>query len=1397
MTTTQTTTHFFSLPLWRRRGGTPAYSPSNARSTDELGAINPQSSLPSSAQSTLHTRNKELPPTPELSPDNLIPPTRLYPDAHFPHDGDGLASSVGRAAGSMSGKSSRASSVQPASRSSYAPSDSHNPAQPTVALARAALGLGLPHAAPISVSASSSSSEVNTVAFSPPQSPSTADLRPPNFMVRHAKSFHKEPDRAPEDAPPSVTKERRRARGFSLGPLHLMTSDVKGKQRETESSIVADSPEGKSLTRKSSFWSRRRVNSRPDALALPSPTPQPTLPTFPPVSPFDINTPVPSSGLSVLTHKPDLHRRHSERMRKQSARQGDEPPLVEPSPQEPNSTIHARRRRSKRPQTADSPPVAGPRLSFFSEARLFASSPTSSPILTPQEASAPPLPSAPSDPRARAQTNQPILHRLSVNLFGSSSSNTLTPTSTSSPNIPDVATATSPPSSLGSSRPSLSKPSIEIPKPNSEEETPEDYLQRLVEAISKGEVATVLASSADAFHARALRAYIERFNFVGDPLDVAVRKLLMDVGLPRETQQIDRVIEAFAARYVQCNPNLFSSEDHPYILAFSLIMLHTDAFNKSNKRKMTKADYIKNTRLPGVAPEVLDCFYDNIVFAPFIFIEDPLDVNGQRGLVPDAISARRMSTINAPASGGSGSTLLGKSSKIDPYYLITRNLLDDLRVDVHSFIPPESPYRYRGTADSWDEDELQRAFALAGTVELSSVDSRYVSSPWFTLSVSGGPGPVFQSTVGSLPPLTASTWNVKVTKVGLMLRKEDILEGGKRAMSRKWREWCVLLTGSQLMFFRDTTWATHIQAQVSPTDGHLVIPHAALPQPEETYSVRDTIAVFDKTYTKHPHTLRFVLPDRRQFLLQAADEKDMNEWIARINYAGAFKTAGVRMRALGLSNKDIELTGIAAAASHLKDVKHHLGPGHAPSPVIRTWTGRMSEDLDRASRAAETKASEPTRVSGGSEAPRIRQDSGGSVGSDPSTPPFENTSRLFKATFDEVKTELAAVRFQSLDQMSIRSARKRAYSLESTLGSPLASTSAQGNVNTSTKPRLSSTRPEILKSKVEDLESKLSLAQTQLDTDMRFVRNLAVLTPFQRATRDRLQAAVQVVAKRVMQVRLDIEKLACHREVLTTDLAAEERDWQRTKLLAMQAATQKLTDQRKADREAERIAERDEDVRRQELPKLTLSAYVDQTAPATASSPVTIPRRAKMSRGQETSVTDSFQTAQSGGNSAWNGRHRSSTVTFGSPKTFESSYTSAVEMGCSVASNTSLPSPDSPERRRAVPLAAQASLDSTASTDDGAGTIGTHEKFYTAPEMLEEQAEEWNKTRAAKRVSLVKLPSDLRISMLFGKHARDQTSTPEVAEDRSSTPAGSPTLRRRSLSPYEQQSSATVAMLDL
>lgn len=112
------------------------------------------------------------------------------------------------------------------------------------------------------------------------------------------------------------------------------------------------------------------------------------------------------------------------------------------------------------------------------------------------------------------------------------------------------------------------------------------------------------------------------------PLDIALRRFLLDMILPKEAQQIDRVLDAFAKRYNACHPGLFRDPgvsvilnpcsktllivshtvtlDHAYILAFSLIMLHTDVYNRNNRHKMTRADYVRNTRLDGVSPAVLE-----------------------------------------------------------------------------------------------------------------------------------------------------------------------------------------------------------------------------------------------------------------------------------------------------------------------------------------------------------------------------------------------------------------------------------------------------------------------------------------------------------------------------------------------------------------------------------------------------------------------------------------------------------------------------------------------------------------------------------------------------------------------------------------------------------------------
>ncbi|CCM00934.1 uncharacterized protein FIBRA_02981 [Fibroporia radiculosa] len=1364
-TTTHTTTHFFSLPLWRRRG-TAAFPTATATpvpsrlSSDEFGVTRPPTKLGPPV------RDKDLPPTPSPAEDNMGQSSHVVTGSFRERYHAGISAPVDADIRGVSPSSTFAPLLPGSSTTGESSS------QPAVALARAALGIGLPHVMPASISASSSATDLHAHSLKPPPIPTETSLPKPS--MRRVKSFQKEPDVAVEESSSPVdVRERRRARGLSLGPFHF-ASNVKGKEKQLDPEASDENSPSvpRPLSRKSSFWSRRRVDSQATPPVPPlnaEPSLRPFIPALQPVSPFYadtiISSPRPRRNSSSQTV--DLRRRHSERSPPPSSPKFESiedmcpPRLSVPGPSSPTSS---RLRRPKRPKTADA--ASSPHNLYFpvDVPRVITSSPpTEQPQLQPDT---PVIPDPPSPlfqispaTRPRAQTNPPLLHRLSINLFGSSPTSS-TPYIAPNPLYdsvvgPDILVA-SPSSSYESSRLSLTKRSVEIPRPRADEEPPEVYLQRLTEAVSKAEVATVLASNSDPFHARALRAYIDRFDFTGDPLDVALRRLLMDVGLPRETQQIDRVMEAFAARYMQCHPDLFISDDHPYILAFSLIMLHTDAFNKSNKRKMTKPDYVKNTRLPGVPPEVLDCFYDNIVFVPFIFIEDPVDINGQRGIVPEAINTRRMSTINVPTTPGGASTLLGKSNKIDPYFLITRNLLDDLRVNVVSFVPLQNPYVYQGTAGPWDEEELLRVFTMAGTVDIV-IENRYTGSPWFALSANGGSGPTLPNARGALPPLLTSyneSCSIKVTKVGVLLRKDDSVEGGRRGTNRKWREWCVLLTGSQLLFFRDLSCATSIQAQINPSNEHLV-QKQNLPQPDEYASVKDAIAVFDKSYTKHPYTLRLVMPDGRHYLFQASDGKEMNEWISRINYSSAFKTAGVRMRPLGMSRRDIELTGIAAAASHLREMHHRATP-HAP-PRVRTWYAGGLNNV-------ESPSNDPSSSLGGvstlpASAP-ARQTSGSST---ISSSQYESSSRLFKATFDEVKTELASGRSSLQERRERVRGRQRTYSLEdapqSSVMSPSSPTSPKSELHQhSRRP----SRSDIIRSKIHDLEERISLIRTQLDTDMRFVRNLAVLTPFQRSTRDRVQLAVQGAAKRIMQMRLEMEKLVCYRDVLSDDLLAEERDWAQTKRIAMRAATDQLALSRQ---------------HTQTRPEPQTTWRLDGLEVPLSTSPKSIPRTTSMSMstvGHDSSLGDeSFHSAVS--SVEWHDLSPGSAAFLDSrgldeAHAFESPRTSPV-IELSSAPKGEFPFPDVAGRGQARPLVAQASTDSTRSSanhDDEGG----HEKFFTAAETTEEQAEEWDKTRAAKRVSLVRLPPDLRIAVLFGKHGRSEsisegTATAPSSPDRS------------------------------
>src|SRR5947199_2657218 len=97
----------------------------------------------------------------------------------------------------------------------------------------------------------------------------------------------------------------------------------------------------------------------------------------------------------------------------------------------------------------------------------------------------------------------------------------------------------------------------------------------------------------------------------------------------------------------------FVNADQTYFIAFSILILHTDVFNKNNKRKMQKQDYVKNSRIEGVSEEILECFYENIAYTPFIHVEDELNLSARqvpkrRGLLKAASSDHLARTSNQP-----------------------------------------------------------------------------------------------------------------------------------------------------------------------------------------------------------------------------------------------------------------------------------------------------------------------------------------------------------------------------------------------------------------------------------------------------------------------------------------------------------------------------------------------------------------------------------------------------------------------------------------------------------------------------------------------------------------------------------------------------------------------------
>ncbi len=306
---------------------------------------------------------------------------------------------------------------------------------------------------------------------------------------------------------------------------------------------------------------------------------------------------------------------------------------------------------------------------------------------------------------------------------------------------------------------------------------------------------------------------------------------------------------------------------------------------------MQKQDYTKNARGQGVADEILECFYDNISYTPFIHVEDDIDMNGERIVARKA----RKKIFTKPSTDS-----LGKPSRepVDPYTLILDNRLDSLRPSLKDVMILNDHYTYLGTAPSLNLANLNKTFFKSGILQIVSSRSRpeaFMSPETMANPAEAHPGLV----------------DIKITKVGILWRKDM----KKKKARSPWQEWGAILTGAQLYFFRNTAWIKSLMHQHDSHHKHRlsgspVIFKPPLEQfkPDVLMSTEDAVALLDTTYKKHKHALVFVRHGGFEETFLADNEAEMNDWLAKLNYASAFRTAGVRMRGLIVGSTDVQKT---------------------------------------------------------------------------------------------------------------------------------------------------------------------------------------------------------------------------------------------------------------------------------------------------------------------------------------------------------------------------------------------------------------------------------------------------------------------------------------------------------
>lgn len=190
---------------------------------------------------------------------------------------------------------------------------------------------------------------------------------------------------------------------------------------------------------------------------------------------------------------------------------------------------------------------------------------------------------------------------------------------------------------------------------------PESYANFLFDtpSLDPASVGEIIGGSKE-LHLAILPLFIKRFDFRGLSFEQAFRQFLSKFQIPGESQMIDRVMEQFGTKFYNDNPTLFSCADTVYVLAFSTLMLHTDAHHPNVKARMTLDQFVANNKgidggkdLPfnflenlykGITSEKIFVSHNEIKASPLLTREQQRELYQEQTKQTLAIARKRTTT---------------------------------------------------------------------------------------------------------------------------------------------------------------------------------------------------------------------------------------------------------------------------------------------------------------------------------------------------------------------------------------------------------------------------------------------------------------------------------------------------------------------------------------------------------------------------------------------------------------------------------------------------------------------------------------------------------------------------------------------------------------------------------